>query len=68
MASPTPRWLPEGGGGAQRGPGAAFWTFQTRPEGPRATWTLTVEGSQGTRATVAFYVEPPLSDAAPWHQ
>jgi hypothetical protein len=47
--------------------GAAFWTFQTRPESPRATWTLTVEGSQGTRATVTFYVELPLSDAAPQH-
>jgi hypothetical protein len=42
--------------------GAAFWTFQTRRDSPPATWWLTVEGDQGSRASIPFYVTEPLPD------
>ena len=36
--------------------GAAYWTFQTRPDSIPATWWAVVRGDQGTRARVAFEV------------
>jgi len=38
--------------------GAAYWTFQTRPDSLPATWWLTVQGDQGTQARLPFSIEP----------
>jgi hypothetical protein len=43
--------------------GAAYWTFQTRPDSVPATWWVTVQGNQGTWSRVPFRVLP-VADAS----
>jgi hypothetical protein len=46
--------------------GTAFWSFQSRADGTPTTWSLAIEGDQGTRTATTFrVVGPPSSPDQP---